>query len=49
MWALLSGIAAVALIIIVAQIRRRVVAHKHMDVGALSERWLAEHRGSRHN
>jgi hypothetical protein len=49
MWALLAGIAAVALIIIVAQIRRRVVAHRHMDVGALSERWRAEHRGSKYN
>jgi hypothetical protein len=49
MWWLLAGIGGFAgLIILAARMRRGAAARKHLEVGAVSEGWLAEHRGGRH-
>jgi hypothetical protein len=49
MWSLLVGvIGAAVFIIVVARTRRRAAMRKRIEVGSVSEGWIAQHRGGRH-
>jgi hypothetical protein len=49
MWSLLFGVVgATAFVIVVARTRRRSAMRKGIEVGAVSEGWIAQHRGGRH-
>jgi serine/threonine protein kinase len=46
MWRLVTGVAGVVGVVIVAvHIRRRAAARKDIELGAVSQIWVAEHRG----
>lgn len=46
MWRLLAGVAGVVgVVIVVVHIRRRAAARKDIELGAVSQIWVAEHRG----
>jgi hypothetical protein len=48
MWVLFTGVAGVVGVVIVAtQIRRRTAARKDIELGAVSQNWVAQHRGRR--
>lgn len=45
MWGLLAGIAG-AVILVAIRWRRRAARHKRIEVGAVSEGWVAQQRGN---
>ena len=45
MWGLLAGVAGVVMLVAV-HLRRRAARRKRIDVGAVSEGWVAQQRGN---
>jgi hypothetical protein len=49
MWSIFGGIAVAAgAIALIIRSRRRATRHQPIEVGAVSEGWIAQHRGSWH-
>jgi hypothetical protein len=44
-WAAWFGVAALAGIVVIVRVMRRTQSH-NVDIGAVSDQWVAEHRAS---